>query len=65
MKERGTVDSPILSVCEAGAIETVVFRRTVPGCWRVLLGDSAVVEIGSVLSGEREELLVRGDRIRN
>lgn len=55
MEERRTVDSPILSVCEAGTIETVVFRRTAPDCWRVLLGDSAVMEIWSVGRGEEPD----------
>ena len=45
---RVTVDSPVLPVREAGAVETVVFERFIPRGRRVLPGDRLVVEIWPV-----------------
>lgn len=44
-EERGTIDSLVLTFRGAGTFETVVFKRIVPGDWRVLFADSLVVEI--------------------
>lgn len=49
MGDRGTADSPVLPVREAGTVETMIFERIVLGCWRL------VVEVWTVKRGEEPE----------
>lgn len=48
-------ESPVVPICVAGTVETVVFERIVPGIWRVLFVGRLLVEMWSVRKGEEPD----------